>query len=126
MKRVTESAAFVRKRIPSVWITTGPREEHGTIGDDPTAIVPEQLESAARLAYLVVRTHKKKPTTGEVGMVGKSGKATTPVGPEGGRVFVNGEHWQATSEEEIALGEEVEVVAAEGLKVTVKKAEKTA
>jgi hypothetical protein len=56
LKRVTESVAFMKKRIPSVWITTGPREEHGTAADDPAAIVPEQLESAARLAYLVVRT----------------------------------------------------------------------
>ena len=56
LKRATESFAFVRKRIPSVWITTGPREEHGTAGDVPEAIVPGQLESAARLAYLVVRT----------------------------------------------------------------------
>jgi len=56
LKRATESFAFRKKRIPSVWITTGPRGEHGTAGDVPGAIVPEQLESSARLAYVIVKT----------------------------------------------------------------------
>ncbi|MCP4231077.1 MAG: nodulation protein NfeD [bacterium] len=92
-------------------------------------IIPAVLSTVtffAFLAYLVVRTHKRKPTTGDAGMIGKLGKATTPVGPEGGQVFVNGEHWRATSDEDIALGEAIEVVATEGLELTVKKAEKSA
>jgi len=80
----------------------------------------------AFLAYLVIRTHKLKATTGEAGMVGERGKATTTVNPDGGQVFVHGEYWRAFSDEDIAEGEAVEVIAAEGLKLTVKKAENTA
>ena len=46
---------FLKKRIPSLWITTGPKERHGTAKDTPDKIDPEQIEYAARIAYRTVR-----------------------------------------------------------------------
>ncbi len=92
-------------------------------------IIPAVATTAAFfafLAYLVIRTHRKKATTGEIGMVGELGKATTIVNQDGGQVFVHGEFWRARSDEEIAEGEAIEVIAAEGLKLTVKKAQNSA
>ena len=44
-----------------------------------------------------------------------------PISTEsGGKVFVNGEYWNASSQIEIKKGQSVEVVSAEGLNLTVK------
>ena len=56
IKRATESVCFVRKRIPSLWITAGPHGDHGTERDSPDRLDGDQLEKAARLAYRLVKT----------------------------------------------------------------------
>jgi len=55
IKRATESFSFVRKRIPSLWITSGPCDDHGTEKDSVERLDGEQLEKAARLAYRLVK-----------------------------------------------------------------------
>lgn len=51
----SNAECFLRKRIPALWITTGPKDLHGTAGDRPEAIVREQIEYAARISYRTVR-----------------------------------------------------------------------
>jgi membrane-bound serine protease (ClpP class) len=70
---------------------------------------------------LAVRVHREKPDTGREGMIGLLGEAKTDVHASG-QVFVHGEYWTAWSDEPIAKGAHVKVVALEGLKVKVQKA----
>ncbi len=62
IKRATESVCFVRKRIPSLWITTGPHDDHGTDKDSVDRLDVDQLEKTARLAYRLVRALANEKT----------------------------------------------------------------
>lgn len=70
---------------------------------------------------LGIRAQRRKPTTGDRGMVGARGRAETPVGPGGGRVFVHGEYWSATADKEVPQGAKVEVTEAKGLFIKIKQ-----
>ncbi len=69
---------------------------------------------------LAVRVHREKPDTGKEGMIGLVGEAKTDVHTEG-QIFVRGEYWNAWSDAPIAKGEQVKVVAVNGLKLKVAK-----
>jgi membrane-bound serine protease (ClpP class) len=73
------------------------------------------------ITYLAVKTLKKKPVSGKEGLIGKKGKALTIITQEGGKIFVEGEIWQAVSEEEIPEGSQVKIVEKEGFILKVKK-----
>jgi membrane-bound serine protease (ClpP class) len=69
----------------------------------------------------IVRAHRRRPTTGKEGLLGKTAVAHTVLNPTG-MVFVEGELWTATSEAgRIEVGEEVVVTKVEGLKLKVTK-----
>jgi membrane-bound serine protease (ClpP class) len=53
-------------------------------------------------------------------LIGLVGKAQTALAPEG-RVFVRGEYWTASADEEIAAGEAVEIAAVEGMRLRVRR-----
>ncbi|MFQ6102361.1 MAG: nodulation protein NfeD [Anaerolineae bacterium] len=57
-------------------------------------------------------------------IIGKRGVVTTPIDPVG-TVQVQSELWTATADEPISTGEEVEVVALDGLKVHVRRVDST-
>lgn len=69
---------------------------------------------------LVVKAHLKRSVTGLEGMLEARGRASSRIDPEG-KVFVNGEYWNATSDEVIEEGAEVIVTKVDGLKLHVKK-----
>jgi len=70
---------------------------------------------------LGIRAQKRKPTTGQEGIIGERGNAATTLNPHG-KVKVHGEIWTAESEEGvIKKGEPVLVTAITGLKLKVKK-----
>lgn len=64
----------------------------------------------------VVKAHRKKVTTGKEGIVGMIG-----VVRGGGMVFVDGELWRAECAEPLDEGDQVRVVAVEGMKIRVEK-----
>lgn len=69
---------------------------------------------------LVIPALHKKITTGSEGMIGLKGKVIEPLVPEG-VIRVSGEYWKARSDDEnIALGEQVEIVGLDGLTLKVK------
>ncbi|GAB7028347.1 NfeD family protein [Geotalea toluenoxydans] len=70
---------------------------------------------------LSIKAHRKKPLTGIAGLIGERGTAETDLNHEG-KVFVHGEYWQASSDSPVRKGEEVAVVAVEGMRLKVKKA----
>ena len=75
------------------------------------------------LLRLVIRSHLRKVTTGEAGLIGQIGVTRTGVGPEGGTVFVNGEIWRAVSDVTIPAGSRVRIVRAKNLDVRVEPVE---
>jgi len=70
---------------------------------------------------MAFRTHRKKITTGNEGMVGENGVAQSKISPEG-NVKVHGEIWKATSDILIKKGDRVRIVSLEGLVLKVEKA----
>jgi len=72
------------------------------------------------LAWFVFRALRRRPSTGSEGLIGKRGKALSPVFGQG-EVFVHGEIWRAMSEEEIQEGDVIEVTRVDGLALTVRK-----
>jgi membrane-bound serine protease (ClpP class) len=81
------------------------------------------LFSAIFLFFIgaIIRAHRRRPTTGKEGLIGKTATAQTTLDPTG-MVLVEGELWTATSEKgKIEVGEEVTVTKVEGLKLTVTK-----
>lgn len=60
-------------------------------------------------AWLVIRTQKRPAVSGIEGMIGEIGQAVTPI-HDSGKVFVHGEYWQASADEAISEGSQVEIV----------------
>ena len=53
-------------------------------------------------------------------MVGKTVTAFTPIDSHGGKIFVEGEYWNAISDTPIEKGEAAEIRAVQGLTVRLK------
>jgi membrane-bound serine protease (ClpP class) len=68
---------------------------------------------------LAVRAQRRKPTTGDEGMLGLSGEARTDITVDSGAVFIHGETWQARSLHKIPRGAAVQVVAKDGFVLSV-------
>ena len=84
-------------------------------------IVPTAVTFGAALlllTWLAVKTKRRMSVTGVEGMVGTIAVAKTDVAPRG-RVFLQGELWDAVSEEPIREGEEAEVKSVAGLTLRV-------
>jgi len=67
-----------------------------------------------------IRAQRRPARTGAAAMIGRAATAVEPVGPEGGRVSIEGEYWNAVSQEPVAPGQPAEIVAMEGLTLRVK------
>lgn len=74
------------------------------------------------LLRLAVKSFVSHVSTGEKGMEGLKGIAMTDVGPKGGKVKIEGEIWRARSRETIKAGEDVQVLKAVNLDLTVEPA----
>ena len=87
-------------------------------------IIP--VVAASSLLFIItltvaVRAHRSRVDTGKEGLIGMHAEAKTDVDVDG-QVFLRGEYWNARSDEHIAKGEKVIVVAVEGLRLIVRKA----
>lgn len=74
----------------------------------------------AAVISLAVKAQMRKPRTGGEGMIGMNGEAVTDVA-ESGKIFVNGEYWNAFSNEPIARGRKVRIVSITGLRAQVEE-----
>ena len=61
---------------------------------------------------MAIKTYRKKPTTGLVGMIGEEGEVFKALNPEG-TVKIHGEFWKAVSEVPCKKGQRVKVVGAD-------------
>jgi membrane-bound serine protease (ClpP class) len=77
------------------------------------------------LMTIAYRAFHNKVTTGEQGMIGLVGEARTPLSPHG-KIFVNGELWNARSALPVEAGTPVVVRKVEGLELEVEPASQTA
>ena len=73
------------------------------------------------LMAIALKAHRNKIVTGEEGMIGMIGTARTVLAPSG-KVFINGELWNATSAKIIQPGDAVVVRHLHGLKLEVEPA----
>jgi membrane-bound serine protease (ClpP class) len=71
------------------------------------------------ITWLAVKSQMRRPVTGAESMVGTIAVARTDVAPRG-KVLLQGEIWDAVSEEPLREGEEAEVKAVAGLTLTVR------
>jgi len=72
------------------------------------------------LMTIALRARGSKVVTGLQGMIGAVGEARTDIDPEG-KVFVQGELWNAHARSRVSLGEPVVVRSVEGLELEVEK-----
>ena len=73
------------------------------------------------LTMLAARTWRQKPVSGTEGLVGAIGEVRVRIAPRG-KVWIHGEYWNAESEEELEVGQKVQVIALQGLMMKVRKA----
>jgi len=70
---------------------------------------------------LSVRAMRSRPVSGKGALVDREGDARTVVNRDGGRVFVEGTHWSAVSDEEIPEGRRIKVLGVKGMTLKVKE-----
>lgn len=86
-------------------------------------IVPATLLTAAFFIFVVgagVRAQRLPTRTGRETMLGKTVAAVSPIDGKGGKVFVEGEYWNAVSDSQAKPGDPVEIIGIEGLTLKVK------
>jgi membrane-bound serine protease (ClpP class) len=86
-------------------------------------IIPATLLTAAFFIFIVaagLRAQWLPVRTGKEAMMGQLATAVGRIDPQGGKVFVEGELWNATSDTPIPAGEAAEIVGIEGLTLKVK------
>jgi membrane-bound serine protease (ClpP class) len=79
---------------------------------------------AALVIYALGNSMRRAQASGVSELVGLVGRATTGLAPEG-KVFVRGEYWNASAEDEIESGESVEITAVDGLRLRVRRADES-
>lgn len=78
----------------------------------------------ASMIYYAARMYKKRPVSGMEGIVGAEGVVAEDMESPGeeGKVFIDGEYWNAVSEEPVRKGERIKVKGIKGLVLTIVKA----
>jgi membrane-bound serine protease (ClpP class) len=89
----------------------------------PAYIVPATLITAAFFMFVVgkgIRAQFQPIRAGNETMLGRTVNALSRIDTQGGRVFIEGESWNAVSETPVETGQPVEVTGIEGLTLKVK------
>ncbi|MBI5682839.1 MAG: nodulation protein NfeD [Deltaproteobacteria bacterium] len=68
--------------------------------------------------YYAIRIRQRMPVSGKEGLIGVIGTANTDILNEG-KVFIEGEYWDAWSDEPIKTGEKIKVTEVQGLRLKV-------
>jgi membrane-bound serine protease (ClpP class) len=86
-------------------------------------IIPATLVTAAFFVFVIekgLRAQLLPVKAGAETMLGKTVTALTPIDSRGGRIFVEGEYWNATSDRPIEKGQLAEIATVQGLTVKLK------
>src|SRR6266516_3473921 len=87
-------------------------------------IIPATLVTAAFFIFVIgkgVRAQMLPVKAGKETLIGRTVTALTPIDSRNGRIFVEGEYWNAVSNTPIEKGEEAEIAAVEGLTIRLRK-----
>jgi len=85
-------------------------------------LVPATIITVLFFVWIVtegIRAQFMGVRTGKESMVGKEAEVVDTINNDGGRIFVNGEYWNAVSNTEITQGEKCRIVSLKGLTATV-------
>jgi membrane-bound serine protease (ClpP class) len=88
-------------------------------------LIPATLLTAGFFALVAgagIRAQRLPVRVGKETMLGKTVEALTPIDQASGKVFIEGEYWNAVSDDEIRRGEPVEVIGISGLTLKVRRA----
>jgi len=98
---------------------------------DSTLQVDRSLIAAAALTlgsftlfvgWLVVRTQRRRSIVGAEGMIGEVGEVRRVIEPAHRvKVFVHGEYWDADADGSLQVGDSVEVIGVQGLRLRVRR-----
>jgi membrane-bound serine protease (ClpP class) len=86
-------------------------------------IVPATVLTAAFFIFIAgagLRAQFRPVQSGRETMPGKTANAISRIAADGGKVFIEGEYWNAVSETPVEAGQTVEVIGVEGLTLKVK------
>jgi membrane-bound serine protease (ClpP class) len=86
-------------------------------------IIPATLVTAAFFIFVIgkgLRAQRLPVRVGAETMIGKTVAALTPIDLRGGRIFIEGEYWNAISDTPIEQDQAVEIAAVQGLTLKVK------
>jgi len=86
-------------------------------------IIPATVVTALFFIFVVgkgLRAQTLPVRTGKEAMVGKTASVLAPVDAHNGKVFVEGEYWNAVSDTPIAIGQAAQIVDVTGLSLKVK------
>ena len=86
-------------------------------------IIPATLVTAAFFVFVIGKGLRAQLLPVKVGaetLIGKTVTTLTPIDSRGGRVFVEGEYWNAVSDTPVAQGELADIAAVQGLTVKLK------
>ncbi|MBI4950099.1 MAG: nodulation protein NfeD [Deltaproteobacteria bacterium] len=72
--------------------------------------------------YYALKIYKRKPVSGKEGLVGEVGSVVDDFEMDG-KIFIEGEYWNATTDAPLKAGDKVKVVEVKGLSVKVVKAD---
>jgi Membrane-bound serine protease (ClpP class) len=90
-------------------------------------VVPATVVTAVFFLFVVaagLKAQRRPPQTGAEAMIGQVAPALTDIDANSGRVFVEGEYWNAVSDVNIAKGEQVRIKGLEGLTLKVEPQDK--
>jgi membrane-bound serine protease (ClpP class) len=91
-------------------------------------IVPATLVTAAFFVFVVgkgLRAQRLPVKAGTETLLGKTVTTLTPIDSRSGKIFVEGEYWNAVSDAPIEKGEVAEIAAVQGLTLKLKKGEQS-
>jgi membrane-bound serine protease (ClpP class) len=83
-------------------------------------IIPATLVTAGFFVFIIgkgLRAQRLPVKTGSEAMLGRTVTALTPIDSHGGKIFVEGEYWNALSDRPIEKGAQAEIAAVQGLTV---------
>lgn len=86
-------------------------------------LIPSTILTALFFIWIAtegIRVQFTSNITGKESMVGQEAKVINDIDSEGGRIFINGEYWNAVSEKEFQKGEYCEVQEIDGLTIRVR------
>ena len=83
-------------------------------------IIPATLVTAAFFIFVIgkgVRAQMLPVKVGKETLIGRTVTALSPIDSHNGRIFIEGEYWNAVSDAPIEIGEEAEIAAVQGLTI---------